>query len=133
VTTAHEHFALQTIDDNYEALERIARSIHILNKKWWVNPETGQPITRNVGEMIALAHSELSEALEGHRKDLMDDHLPARKMLEVELADTIIRVLDLGEGLGLDVAGALADKCVYNHRRADHQLEARLQPHGKKY
>lgn len=43
----------------------------------------------------ALVHSELSEALEGARKDLMDDKLPHRKMLEVELADTAIRFFDL--------------------------------------
>ena len=32
---------------------------------------------------ICLIHSELSEAMEGHRKDLMDDKLPHRKMIEV--------------------------------------------------
>lgn len=35
---------------------------------------------REVGTMLALVHSEVSEALEGFRKGLMDDHLPSRKM-----------------------------------------------------
>ena len=38
--------------------------------------------------------SELSEALEGDRKGLMDDHLPEYPMAVVELGDFIIRVLD---------------------------------------
>lgn len=72
---------------------------------------------RNVGEMIALAHSELSEALEAHRKDLNDDHLVNRSGLEVELADTVIRIMDMGKGLGLDVAGAIEEKLEYNKSR----------------
>lgn len=72
---------------------------------------------RNVGEMIALAHSELSEALEAHRKNLSDDHLPDRSGLEVELADTIIRIMDMGAGLELDIAGALVDKLEVNAKR----------------
>ena len=46
-------------------------------------------------EKLQLASTEVAEATEGERKDLMDDHLPHRKMGEVELADTLIRVLDL--------------------------------------
>ena len=40
---------------------------------WYRNPKTGRKIKRNMGEVIALMHSELSEALEAFRKDLMDD------------------------------------------------------------
>ena len=50
---------------------------------------------REKGTLIALMHSELSEALEGERKDTMDDHLPQYKTVTVELADTIIRILRL--------------------------------------
>jgi hypothetical protein len=41
-----------------------------------------------------LFHSELSEAMEGDRKGLMDDHLPKHPMFQVELADFVIRCLD---------------------------------------
>lgn len=72
---------------------------------------------RNKGEMIALMHSELSEALEGLRKNLMDDHLPHRTMLETELADTVIRILDFGGGFNLDIGGAVIEKMRYNATR----------------
>ena len=88
---------------------------------------------REVGTLIALCHSELSEAMEGARKDLMDDHLPNRKMLEVELADCIIRILDMAGLYNLDVAGAIAEKHNYNRDRADHQLANRERAGGKSF
>lgn len=99
---------------------------------WYSDPQTGERIKRNVGEMLALIHSEVSEALEGYRKDLMDDHLPRRKMIEVELADTIIRVCDLAGYLGLDLQGAVDEKLSYNATRADHKKENRAKPGGKR-
>lgn len=81
-------------------LNALAAEIHADNQHWWHDPATGAPIRRNVGEMFMLMVSELSEAMEGERKDLMDDHLPHRKMAEVEMADFVIRVLDFGGGFG---------------------------------
>ena len=114
-------------------LNTLCSEVHLANEKWWTDLTTGQPIQRNVGEMLMLVVSELSEALEGHRKDLMDDHLPARKMLEVELADAVIRIFDIAAGLGLDLGGAYVDKMNYNASRADHKIENRLKDGGKKY
>jgi hypothetical protein len=88
---------------------------------------------REFGTMIALCHSELSEALEGARKNMMDDHLTHRKMAEVELADCIIRILDLAEREGYDIAGAIAEKHDYNRTRADHQLSNREKEGGKSF
>jgi len=76
-------------------------------------------------------HSEVSEAMEGARKNLMDDHLPERPMLEVELADAVIRIMDLAGGLNLDLGGAIADKLLYNTERADHKPENRAKYNGK--
>lgn len=115
-------------------LNAIANAIHHDNAKWWMDlHQPGVRIDRNFGELIALAHSELSEALEGHRKNLMDDKLPHRKMAEVELADAVIRILDTAAGLGYDIGGALTEKLLYNQTRHDHSVEGRLAEGGKAY
>ena len=106
--------------------------IHEDNKKWWVDIISNAPIKRNVPEMLCLIHSEISEGLEGYRKNLMDDKLPERSMLEVELADAVIRICDMAAGLKLDLFGAIADKLEYNLTREDHTLEHRRSEHGKK-
>ena len=99
---------------------------------WYKDPATGKDIERNFGEVIALMHSELSEALEADRKGLMDDKLPHRDGREVELADCIIRILDTAAALNLDIAGALIEKNRFNAQRADHKLKNRANG-GKKY
>lgn len=116
-----------------EAMQQLVDLVHQLNARWWADLKTGEPINRNVGEMLMLVASELGEALEAHRKDLMDDKLPHRRGIEVEIADAIIRLLDMAGGLQLDVAGALVEKLVYNANREDHTREHRLSEHGKKY
>lgn len=68
-------------------------------------------------ERIALMHSELSEALEADRKDLMDDKLPHRKGIEVELADCLIRILDCAAVMGMDIHGATMEKLEINKTR----------------
>jgi hypothetical protein len=79
----------------------------------------------NVGEAIALMHSELSEALEADRKDLMDDKIPSRTGTEVEMADAIIRILHFSARKGYDIEGAVMEKIAYN--------KTRPYKHGKKY
>ncbi len=78
-----------------------------------------------------LIVTEVSEGAEGYRKDIPDTHLPDRKMLEVELADAMIRIFDLAGYLDLDLGGAMVDKLLYNEHRADHKLAARAAPGGK--
>lgn len=100
---------------------------------WWKDPATGEPLNRNVGELLMLCVSELAEALEAHRKGLQDDKLPHRRGIEVELADCVIRIADMAGGLGLDVGGAIAEKLKYNAAREDHKPENRVKAGGKKY
>ena len=100
---------------------------------WHTDSQTGELIERNKGEMLCLIHSEISEALEGERKGLMDDHLPHRKMAEVELADAIIRICDYAGRFRYDLGGAVAEKLEYNKNREDHKRESRLQDDGKKF
>lgn len=114
-------------------LNDLSKIVHSANIKWWQDPITHLPIKRNKGELLALIHSEISEALEGERKDLMDDKLPHRKMAEVELADAIIRILDYVGGFGYDLQGAFVEKMEFNLGRQDHKHEARLAVGGKKF
>lgn len=100
---------------------------------WWSDLQTGEPKDRNDGELIALMHSELSEALEGIRKNSNDSHLPHRKSVEVELADTLIRIFDYAGARKLDIVGAMIEKLAYNQTRHDHQLSERAKADGKKF
>lgn len=68
-------------------------------------------------EKIALMHSELSEALEGIRKDKMDEHCPEFTSEEVELADALIRILDYAGGFKLRLGEAVLAKLAYNRSR----------------
>lgn len=106
---------------------------HTASLKWWQDLATGAPVKRNKGELLALIHSEISEALEGERKDLMDDKLPHRKMAEVELVDAMIRIFDYAGGFGYDLQGAYDEKMAYNAIRSDHKHGARAGAGGKKF
>jgi NTP pyrophosphatase (non-canonical NTP hydrolase) len=77
--------------------------------------------------------SEIAEAMEGERKDLQDDHLPHRKMAEVELADALIRIFDYAGEYGYDLDGAVSEKLEYNAKRQDHTFAARQAVNGKKW
>jgi len=145
-------------DDLREVRDDVNRTIwtcHEANARagWWQNLQTGEPLQfdyrhqlkefidndtpmaprRNIGELLCLIHSEISEAMEGARKGLMDDKLPRRCMLEVELADAVIRIFDMAGGLNLDLGGAVAEKLAYNRQRADHRPENRIAPGGKAF
>lgn len=114
-------------------LNRMARDCHAANQTWWHDPITGERLNRNKGELLMLIVSEISECMEGERKDLMDDKLPHRKMAEVELADALIRIFDYAGAYGYDLDGAVYEKNVYNAQRADHKPAARLAAGGKQW
>lgn len=127
-------------------LNTLSDQIYFANVKagWYKDPKTGRTFKqRNIMEMLMLATTEIAEAAEGWRKDLKDDHLPQHMMLTVEVADTLIRLLDtmgyirnnpdkFPEYAGLDLGQAFVDKIVYNGSRADHKIEHRNQAGGKK-
>lgn len=72
------------------------------------------------GTLIALIHSELSEALEALRQPdpyKPDKHCPNFSAVEVELADAVIRIMDYARIRGFRVSEAMCDKIVYNRGR----------------
>lgn len=101
---------------------------------------------RNFGELLMLVVSELGEALEAHRKNKIsnierykeyvllkpidsDEIISFEKYIkdtvEDEIADAVIRLLDLSEGLGIDLEWHIEQKVAYN--------KTRPVKHGKNY
>lgn len=116
-------------------LDELSKKVHKANEKWWQDIDTGEPIKRNKGELLALIHSEVSEALEGERKNLMDDKLPDYPMAVVEIVDTMIRCLDYLAGFhsGVNIQEVFDAKMAFNATREDHTHEARRIANGKQF
>jgi len=84
-------------------------------KGWWDSPK------REVPELIALIHSEVSEALEAYRIGEINtawyEGNGKPEGFVIELADTVIRIADLCGEFGLDLESALTEKMAYNKTR----------------
>lgn len=120
-------------------IKQISEEIHAVNVKngFWEDKDT-----KNMGETLMLVVTELAEALEAHRnghhtnviklyevasvndfKTAFETHI--KNSFEDELADVIIRMLDLCEGFGIDIETHIRLKLEYN--------KTREYKHGKKY
>jgi NTP pyrophosphatase (non-canonical NTP hydrolase) len=90
-----------------------------LEHGWWEEP-------RSFGDVIALIHSELSEALEADRHgNPPGEHIPEFSGIEEELADAVIRIMDFAGTKGHRVVQAILAKAAYN--------KSRPYKHGKLY
>lgn len=118
-------------------LTSLSVDIHQHNVKagWWkehVDYGGVVPDVYFVSTKIALMHSELSEGLEGLRKNLPDDKLPQYPMEAVEYADAIIRILDVCGKRGYPIGEIVDAKRAFNAVRPDHKQEAREADGGKR-
>jgi hypothetical protein len=81
------------------SLLELQKEVHqtALDKGWWEED-------RNVGEMIALVHSEISEAHEAADENRFETTFSNGKPegFYIECADVVIRVLDLGHVGGFE-------------------------------
>jgi hypothetical protein len=126
----------QDLIDLERSINTIVRVCHRMNAKWWIDPKTGEDLRNQplmVPVKLGLIHSEISEAMEADRKDLMDDKLNQFLGIEVELADAIIRIGDLAGAKGYNVGAAAREKSRFNVVRPDHKHENRIKTGGKKY
>lgn len=92
----------------------LAETIHNIAKRngFWEGD-------RNDGEILALVHAEVSEALEAVRKKIPEKSkkIPIFFEIEEELADIIIRIMDYGEARGWNIPDAILHKVEYNSNR----------------
>jgi NTP pyrophosphatase (non-canonical NTP hydrolase) len=123
-------------------INKLSKEIHSISKaKGFYDSE------KNIGEMLALIHSEVSEALECDRngkyvKDktalawalstvdeshFYEKYFPEniKDTFEDELADIMIRVMDLAAFKGVNLEMHIKAKMIYNTLRPH--------KHGKKY
>lgn len=100
-----------------KSIREYQQEIHqtAVEKGWWEDPN------RNMLECLMLIVSEVSEAAEEYREHGADFHYESFGKPEgfyVELADAIIRILDLAEKGGVDMEGLIQQKMEYNKTRS---------------
>jgi len=140
---AREYLASYTFTHHISAaairIDEFCRMSHGLSAApgWWSDLDhfkaTGEivPSNRNCGELIALIHSEISEALEGNRTEAPSTKIPGFTNEEEELADALHRIFDYAGAKGLRLGEAYEAKARYNMTREDHKLENRAAKGGK--
>jgi len=100
--------------------DKFAALWHLFEEATWqVNQAHGfEEPDQNFGEKISLVHSELSEALEAVRDgDPESQKIPGFTHAEEEIADAIIRLMNMARNRKWDIPEAIMAKTIYNSKR----------------
>jgi len=99
-------------------MQKIIDKVREINdKNGWIIPSNAWEQDYFIPMKLCLIHSEGSECLEAHRKNDFSNFIE-------ELADIIIRALDLASGLNIDIEQAINVKL--------YELSKRTFKHGNK-
>lgn len=108
---------MRSINETVEAVHKNA-----VDKGFWDKPS-------GIGTLIALVHSELSEALEEVRKGKPENLIYFKDSkpegMPIELADAVIRIMDICGYYGIDLEDVIRIKHQYN--------QTRERKHGKRF
>jgi len=106
-------------DNDYGETMFVTTFDTIMKEVHWVNTQNGWwDSNRGDPEAIALIHSELSEALVGlQHGNPADDKIPEFSSAEAEMADTVIRIMDLCYHRGWRLPEAVLRKIEFNRTR----------------
>lgn len=103
---------------------------HNVDAGWWKDIADSEYA---IPTKLVLIHSEISEAMEADRRSLADDKLKHRMGIEAELADAVIRILDLAGHLDIPLGTVIREKMEFNLTREDHTATERAKTNGKRY
>jgi NTP pyrophosphatase (non-canonical NTP hydrolase) len=98
------------IKSSFKTLGEEIIKINTANEWNVLKPNEWESSEHKIPAILALIHSEVSEALEAFRKN-------DKVNFEEEMADVIIRCLDCTEGLKLDIGAAILKKLEKNKTR----------------
>ena len=112
MSSEHRRATLRAMNESM-SVAQLQEAIHrtAVEHGWWDRD-------RPIGEVLMLAVTELAEAMEAYRDgNPSSDKIEGFSKVEEELADTIIRILDLAGGMAYDIEKALRAKMAYNETR----------------
>lgn len=110
----------QLVREMQEKIDLFASLWHFFEEvTWQVNDSHGfEDPNQNFGEKIALTHGELSETLEAMRDGNPPSvKIPAFSHAEEEIADAIIRLMNISRNKNWNTPEAMMAKTVYNSKR----------------
>ena len=117
---------------DFKKLQEVCHKMAIEKGFWVPTGKLEEVRYRNESELLMLVVSELGEACEALRKDnRQPGHVDGvgkewfKDTFEDEIADAVIRLLDMSEALGIDLEWQIEQKLKYNKTRPN--------KHGKKF